>query len=200
MQMPADGSREPEMLVSSDQVAGGKSPTSWSADGKLLLFNAGADVMVRSADGSVRPLVATSASELEARFSPDGRWFAYRSNETGVDNVFVQSYPPGTGKWQISTAGGAQPMWAPNGRELFFVSQGRMMVAPISLEPRFTPGAPRVLFEIPLPPRDPGDPNRYGVSPDGKRFLVLTTERSAAAPPAPSLHLISNWRALLPAP
>ena len=90
-------------------------------------------MVVRDADGVFHPTLTTAANEREARFSPNGQWFAYRSNETGRDEVYVQSYPPGNGKWQISTDGGAQAMWAPNGRELFFLNGNRMMVVDVEL-------------------------------------------------------------------
>jgi Tol biopolymer transport system component len=198
MQMAADGSGEPEMLVSSVDQPGVKVVTSWLADGTLI-FQRNADLMIRRPDGSIQPLLATAAAEGEGRLSPDNHWLAYTSDETGSGNVFVQSYPLGRGKWQISSAGGAQPMWAPDGRELYFINDNRMMVVAFELAPTFKPGVPRVLFEIPLPARDPGEPSRYGVSPDGKRFLVLTTDRPTASPPVP-FHLVSNWRSLLEQP
>ena len=132
-------------------------------------------MIVRDADGALSPALATPAYEREGRFAPGGRWIAYRSNETGRDEVYVQSYPTGGGKWQISTAGGAQPMWSPTGRELLYKSGNRMMAVPVDAGATFTPGAPRVLFDMPLPERVPGDPSRFGVTPDGERFLVVTT-------------------------
>ena len=196
MQMVADGSGSPEMLVSSVDHPGVKVVTSWAADGTLI-FRQGADLMLRRPDGSIQLLLADAA---EGRLSPDNQWLAYTSDETGSGNVFVQSYPLGRGKWQISAAGGAQPMWAPDGRELYFINDNRMMVVAFELAPTFKPGAPRVLFEIPLIARDPGDPSRYGVSPDGKRFLVLTTDRRPGPPPPVIGHLVSNWRSLLEPP
>jgi hypothetical protein len=118
----------------------------------------------------------------------------YRSNETGRWEVDVQSYPPGNGKWQMSTDGGGQGMWAPTGRELFCKSGNRMMVVDVELGATFKPGTRRVLFEMPLPDRAPGDPDRSGVTPDAQRFLVLTTATSEkGAVSTPPITVVLNW-------
>ncbi len=193
MQVRADGSGRPEPLVTSEQRPGNKVATSWSADGKQLAFQSVTDVVVRDADGSLHPAVATTAFEREGRFAPSGHWLAYRSNETGRDEVYVQSYPAGHGKWQISTDGGAQPMWAPGGGELFYKTGNRMMVVAVEAGATFTVGTPRVLFEMPMPERDPGNPSRFIVSPDAKRFLVLTTAPSDDARTTLPLNVVLNW-------
>ena len=107
MRVRADGSGTAEPLVTDAQLPGVKVATSWSPDGRLLALQSGGagDVIVRDADGVFHPTLTTSAGEREARFAPDGRWFSYRSSETGRWEVYVQSYPPGHGKWQISTDG-----------------------------------------------------------------------------------------------
>ena len=102
--------------------------TDWSADGKQLLIgiveNPNADIMTVAADGhgAPSPVVATPAPsrEINGRFSPDNRWFAYQSNESGRFEIYVQSFPPSGGKWQISSAGGNAPMWRGDGKELFY--------------------------------------------------------------------------------
>ncbi|HUQ87383.1 MAG TPA: protein kinase [Vicinamibacterales bacterium] len=192
IKMGADGIGKPEVLVSPDAYSGLKIATSWSADGQRLAFQHNQDVLVREADGTIRPALNGAAYEREARFAPDGRWLLYRSNETGRDEVYVQSYPPGNGKWQISTDGGTQGMWAPNGKELFYKNGNRLMVVPIELGSGFNPGGPKMLFQIPLPESSPGDASRYGVSPDGQRFLVTTTDNEA--PPAPTFNVVLNWQ------
>ena len=93
--------------------------------GNCSRFQSGRDVIVRDAKGALQPALATPAYELEGRFAPGGHWLAYRSDETGRGEVYVQSYPTGSGKWQISVDGGAQPMWAPGGRELFYKNRNR---------------------------------------------------------------------------
>ena len=198
-QVAADGSGRAAALVSNESQPGQKIATSWSEDGQLLAFQFGQDVLVRARDGAIRPALVTGAFEREARFAPNGRWMAYRSNETGRDEVYVQSYPTGGGKWQISTEGGAQPMWSPDGKELFYKSGDRMMAVAVALQPTFKAGVPRLLFQMPLPERTIGDPSRYAVSPDGQRFLVTTTDDGGAAEDAP-VHVMLNWRTAIGRP
>ncbi len=194
MRVRADGSGTTELLVSEAQLEGNKVAGSWSPDGRLLTIQHGANVVVRDADGVFHPTLTTVANEREARFSPNGRWFSYRSNETGRWEVYVQSYPPGNGKWQISTDGGGQGMWAPNGRELFFLNGNRMMAADVELGSAFKAGTPRVLFEMPLGETARDDPSRYAVTPDAQRFLVLTTaEGEKGATTTPLMTVVLNY-------
>ena len=183
MRVRADGSGTAEPLVAAAQPPGTMVATSWSADGRLLAIQSEQDIVVRDAEGVLHPTLTTNAREQEARFASGGQWFSYKSNETGRFEVYVQSYPPGHGKWQISTDGGAQGTWAPNGRELFYKSDNRMMVVDVELGTAFTASTPRVLFEMPLPDRAPDDPDRFGVSPDAQRFLVLTTAEGEKGTP-----------------
>lgn len=200
MRVRADGSGQAETLVSDEQRPGVKIATSWSADGKLLAFQSGQDIIVRDANGGLRPALATPAYEREGRFAPGGQWIAYRSNETGRDEVYVQSYPTGGGKWQISTGGGAQPMWSPTGRELFYKSGNQMMAVPVDVGATFTPGISHVLFDMPMPERVPGDPSRFAVTPDGERFLVLTTDPTEnGSRTTRPINVIFNWPATLAA-
>ena len=152
------------------------------------------DIFVRNPDGALQPVIATAAAEREGRLAPTGPWLAYSSNENGPREVYVQSFPTGRGKWQISRDGGAQPMWSRDGRELFYTSGNRMMVVPVEAGATFEPGTARVLFEIPLPERGAGDPGRYAVSPDGKRFMVYNVPGDKAS--QPSMNVILNWPAL----
>ncbi len=194
MRVRADGSGPAEPLVTAAQLPGGRVATSWSPDGRLLAIQSGPDVVVRDTEGVLHPTLTTGATEREARFAPAGQWFAYRSDETGRDEVYVQSYPPGNGKWQISTDGGAQPMWAPSGREMFYKNGNRMMVVDVELGTSFKASTPRVLFEMPLPESTPGDPSRYGVTPDAQRFLVLTTaEGETGAAATPQIQVVLNY-------
>ena len=118
----------------------------------------------------------------------------HSGGETGRSEVYVESYPAGGGKWQISTEGGSQAMWAPNGRELFYRIGNRMMVVDVESGTSFKANTPRVLFEMPLSESTPGDPSRYGVTLDAQRFLVLTpaTDEKAAAS-IPPLTVVLNW-------
>ena len=193
MQVPADGSGQAVPLVTDEQRAGEKVAISWSPDGRLLAFQNDQDVIVRDADGVLHPALATPAFEREGRFGPGGRWLAYRSNATGRDEVYVKSYPADGGKWQISTDGGAQPMWGSNGRELFYKNGNRMMVVAVDTGQEFKPGAPRMLFEMPQPERDLGDPGRYGVTPDGQRFLFPTMAQGEVGAGATEIIVVQNW-------
>ena len=138
-------------------------------------------------------------------FSPDGQRIAYVSNESGRTEVYVQPYPGPGGKWQISTDGGSQPVWARNGRELFYLNGAKMMVVEIATQPTFRPGTPRMLFERPemQTGAQPGARADYDVSPDGQRFLMLkAAEQQQSA--LTQIHVVLNWfeelRRRVPAP
>jgi serine/threonine protein kinase/Tol biopolymer transport system component len=196
-----------QRLVTSDQY---KVPTSWSRDGRFLLYHSndpqtGSDLWVVPLLGDRKPSVflKTPFREAFGRFSPDGRWVAYHSNESGRLEIYVRPFvPPGaagtvagaaTGQWQVSTAGGAFPVWRPDGRELYYLDPaGAMMAAPITVTgATLVAGAPVRLF----PTHIVGggvDAQRgwhYDVAPDG-RFLINTVPESAAAP----ITLVQNWR------
>ena len=191
-----------ERLNSSEYI---QTPHSWSADGRLLAFievnpNTGVDIWVqRMGDPSVgsgqatksQPFLRTPFSEGAARFSPDGRWLAYISDESGRYEIYVQPYPGPGQKWQISTDGGTEPVWNPKGRELFYRSGDKMMVVDISTQPSFTAGKPRVLFERHYQPTTTTPPN-YDVSADGQRFLMLKPVQEEHAAPT-QINVVLNW-------
>jgi eukaryotic-like serine/threonine-protein kinase len=213
----ADGSGGRERLTISEHIQGADS---WSPDGQLLAFTeldpaTKRDIWVlRLSDpshssgqapsasslrdsgqaGQVRkpqPFLRTPSDESAARFSPDGRWLAYVSDESGRYEIYVQPYPGPGGKWQISTEGGTEPVWNPNGRELFYRNGGRMMVVDITTRPSFAVGRPRMLFEGGqyMPPAGPYPYPfaNYDVSPDGQRFLMVTRESK------PQINVVLNW-------
>ena len=159
--------------------------TSLSPDGKavaLTLFPSGAgDILILDdpfGKPALRPFIQTAFNEYGAVFSPDGRWIAYTSNESGgADQVFVQAYPGPGGKFQISTDGGTEPVWARDGRELFFRHDDKMMAVPVSFTPTFRPGTPSMLFEGRFERAHRGDAN-YDVAPDG-RFLMIKADQQA---------------------
>ena len=132
--------------------------------------------------------------------SPDGRWIAYQSNESGRVEVYARPFPDvASGKWQISSAGGVHPVWARSGRELFYRSDEEMMAVAIETEPTFSPGNPTVLFEDPYLR---GFRREYDISLDGQRFLMIKEGSSNDAPR--ELHVVLNWfeelKRLVPAP
>ena len=193
---PADGGAGFERLASAGSSG---IPTSWSPDGQLLAFTrpsptTGGDVWVfRLADRVSRPFIQTPAREYAPQFSPDGRWMAYVSNESGRPEICVQPYPGPGNKWQLSTSGGAEPVWNPNGRELFYRSGNKMMSVEIATQPSFVAGKPRMLFEGPYATTPPTLVSPfYDVAPDGQRFLMLKpTEQTQAAPT--QINVVLNW-------
>jgi serine/threonine-protein kinase len=173
---PADGSTGAEALTSSE-LSGNNVPGSWTPDGQVLTFmeinpNTGYDVYTLSLnDRRPQPFVQTSALETAPCFSPDGRFIAYNSDESGQAEVYVRPYPGPRGKWQISTEGGTEPVWNPKGRELFYRSGNKMMAVDVTTQSTFSAGKPTMLFEGPYVPTPRSFPN-YDVSPDGQRFLA----------------------------
>jgi eukaryotic-like serine/threonine-protein kinase len=198
----ADGSGGLERLTTSEYV---QVPHSWSPDGQLLAYievnpTTGYDIwMLRMGDpltGSAQvrktqPFLRTQFDEAVPRFSPDGRWLAYVSNESGQSEIYVQPYPGPGGKWQISTEGGKEPVWNPNGRELFYRTGDKMMAVEIATQPSFSVGKARMLFEGRYRPTPVTSPN-YDVSPDGQRFLMLKPSESVEAAPT-QISVVLNW-------
>jgi serine/threonine-protein kinase len=190
----ADGSRSEEELV---RLSYELWPGSWSPDGKLLAYvvadpSNGGDIWVLPLDAERKPwpFKQTKFWEQGPQISPDGRWLAYVSNESGRFEIYVEAFPGPGGKWQISkqVAGEARPgaiaRWAPNGRELFFQSGNRLMSVAVETQPTFSAGAPRQLFEL------RGAANFVGTA-DGQRFLFQeTTEEQLSIS---QLNVILNW-------
>jgi Tol biopolymer transport system component len=172
-------------------------PNSWSSDGQFLAFNelnpnTGFDLgVLRLSDRKAEPFLRTPFNESAPRFSPDGRWLAYASDESGRYEIYVQPYPGPGGKWQISTEGGTEPMWNPNGREMFYRSGRKMMAVDIATRPGFAAGKPRVLFEGEYVPTPLTFPN-YDVSPDGQHFLMLKPAEAAEGAPS-QINVVLNW-------
>jgi len=186
-----------EELLYADELS--KSPTSWSPDGKFILYNsrlgprAGAGLWVLALEGERKPFpfLKTAFNEDDGRFSPNGHWVAFESDESGRGEIYVAPFPGSGGRSQVSSAGGTQARWRADGKELFYMApDGSLMVAEIGVKgTEMLIGAPRRLFGPPLT----NGVSSYDVSPDGQRFLaVLPNEQ--AAPPEP-LTLVLNWTA-----
>jgi serine/threonine protein kinase/Tol biopolymer transport system component len=190
----ADGSGGLERLTTSEYA---RVPMSWSPDGQLLAFmevnpSTQRDLWVlRMSDRKEQPFLKTRFDESVPRFSPDGRWLAYVSNESGRYEIYVQPFPGPGGKWQISTEGGTEPAWNRNGRELFFRSDDKMMAVDIVTQPSFSAGKPRMLFQGPYE-RSPATSPNYDVSPDGQRFLMLKPVDAGESAPA-QINVVLNW-------
>jgi Tol biopolymer transport system component len=155
----------------------------------------------RTAAGRVLPLLDTDADERNASIAPDGRWVAYESNRSGQFQIYVKPFPNvGDAEYQISREGGRTPLWAPDGREVFFVNGSAMMAAPVQLAPTFSAGNPRTLFESPSLLLDGrlfinNTGRTYDISRDGQRFLMMKdTARAAVADSAPpGIIVVQNW-------
>ena len=146
--------------------------------------------VLRLSDRKALPFLRTSANESAPKLSPDGRWLAYSSDESGRWEIYVQPYPGPGGKWQISTDGGMEPVWNRNGRELFYRNGNKMMAVEVTTQPAFSAGKPKVLFEGAYLPTPATFPN-YDVSPDGRRFLMLKAAGQEQA--ATQINVVLNW-------
>jgi Tol biopolymer transport system component len=174
---PSDG-RDTERQIT--KAAGRRSPSGMSADGRWLVYDeidlvTLSDIWVVDVEnGQARPFSKTSANESYGQFSPDARWVAYQSNESGRYEVFVRSFPDGQQVLRISTDGGVEPVWSPKGGELFFRAlDGRMLAVTFSAGKA---GVPQVLFDA------RAYENGFAVSPDGQRLLLMpliSSEQSA---------------------
>ncbi len=168
---------------------------SWLSDGRHLAVTDAQDTFdIRLVDaiegGTITPLFASpSAAEYAAAFSPDGRHVAYTTTETGTDEVFVETFPPGHGKWQVSSAGGFCPVWSRDGKELYFVAGDSMMAVDVDTKDVFRAGLPHELFTGPYVLTTPPSRN-YDVGPDG-RFVVIKPKSVSTTPR--ELVLLDGW-------
>lgn len=208
----SDGSGEPERLLASDRL---QMPVCFPSVERLL-FSANVagqhrDIHTLFLDGTRRsePLIYGPANELNADVSPDGRWIAYDSDESGQFEVYVRSYsdPYGGGRWQVSSGGGRQPLWSHDGTELFYRDfSGAMMAASVKPGAAFTPGPVVTLFENAGYSGEgaQGSGRTYDLSVDGRRFLMIKALPSPDGESSPSLVVALNWfdelERLVPAP
>ena len=187
---PADGSGQAELLLNMNSQ-NNLVPTSWSPDGESLAFydTSGArDIWTLPREGDASTFVATAFNERSPMFSPDGRWLAYVSDESGRDEIYVKPYPGPGGKWPISTEGGTEPQWSADGRELFYRLGDKMMVVGVQSEPAFSSGRPQLVFEGPYL-TDLFATSNYDISPDGQRFLMIKEEEGQQD----QINVVLNW-------
>jgi eukaryotic-like serine/threonine-protein kinase len=188
--MPADGSAPPERLRESDR---GEYPVSWTANGNLLAFTrierSGGDVWVLEMDGKhqARPVLTTRFSEIDPTFSPDGRWLAYASDESGQYEVYVRPFPGPGLKRMVSTAGGTEPRWRGDGREIFYRAGVAVLAADVTLTPALHTSDPHVLFKGMF--RATSGWASWDALPDGKHFLLIQD----FARPRTSVTMVQNW-------
>jgi eukaryotic-like serine/threonine-protein kinase len=198
----ADGTGTAERLA---EAARDVFPTSVSPDGSQILINVATggatgaqaendDIAVVSREGREMPLLATMFGERNAEVSPDGRWMAYESDESGREEVYVRPFPDVQGgRWQVSTGGGRQPVWARSGRELFYlVPPGRIMSVLIQPGASFVAGNPQLVVNGPYIAPNAG--RTYDVSQKGDRFLMIKDAASSDKTSAPpSIIVVQGW-------
>jgi Tol biopolymer transport system component len=196
----ADGSGQEGLLLGGK--GGDKNVEDWSRDGKYLLYNyqpAGnvyLNAMPLTGDRKPVPFLNMNFRTQEGQFSPNGRWVAYRSTESGKPEVFIEGFAlessQARGKWQISLDGGELPRWRSDGKELFYHWRDSYFAVDVETGgPSFKTGSPRQLFSVPTVDSSPGGGSPFVVTRDGQRFLVLEQIQSAGSEP---LEVVVNWR------
>jgi serine/threonine protein kinase/Tol biopolymer transport system component len=198
----ADGTGQAERLIDQSDSGSQVFPTSFSPDGTRLLVygdpNSSQEddigiVSLETEDGLL-PLLRTEFDERNPDVSPDGRWLAYESAESGQLEIYVRPFPDvDAGRWQVSISGGTQPLWARDGRELFYRAGAAMMAVPVQPGPAFVFESPAVVFEEPYLVGFGG--RAYDITPDGQRFLMLKegADGTAAEAPPDRLIVVQNW-------
>jgi Tol biopolymer transport system component len=187
----ADGSGSEEEVAEPGAMSA--NPWDWSRDAKYVLFRKGNELWYLSWPERVaKPLLQAKWTVQDAQFSPDGRWIAYTSNETGSWEIYVSPFLSANGKWQVSRGGGQEPRWRQDGKELFYLSrEGKMMAVAVKTGASFEPGSPLALFQTHRrQPVSMLDVFSYDVSGDGQKFLIITKMDEANAAP---LSIILNW-------
>ena len=196
----ASGTVNDEPLLTADAPATELIPSDWSRDGRFLAFmrpvNGQTDIWILPQSGDRKPFafVASRFMEGGAQFSPDGRWIAYHSYESGRPQIYVQPFPASGGKYQVSNNGGVQPLWRGDGRELFFIGLDRdMMAATIDSSNELKASVPQALFLSGI--TNTTSVRQYAVARDGQKFLIVTEQAQAATLP---LTVVVNWPATIP--
>jgi Tol biopolymer transport system component len=193
-QKPADGTGNVELLIDADDTIG---DTHWSRDGQWLLFRTGRTRDIwgfrPGVDSAPAPLLQSQYELMHPSLSPDGRWLLYSSNESGRRETYVRPFPEvEKGRWQVSTTGGTEPLWAHSGREIFYIDgQGQMVAVAVTTSPVFAIRESEVLFD-PSPWRAAGVGWRtyYDVTPDDQRFIMV---RDVGRPEPVEVILVENF-------
>jgi len=175
-------------------------PNDTSLDGRFLLYtessSRGYDLSVLPLSGERKPstFLATPFNETQGRFSPDSRWIAYASDQSGRFEVYVRPFPDGTDEWRVSIAGGTQPEWRRDGKELFYIAADRkLMAVPVTTDAHaFSFGNAQALFDVEMPDVVAPYTSEYAVRADGQQFLVNTVVEQKMPP---TLTAVLNWTA-----
>jgi serine/threonine-protein kinase len=189
--VPADGSASTPQPLRGERFPG--FVAAWSRDDEVVLnrFAPGMDIVTAAATGEIRDVVVTGAAETEAALSPDGRWLAYVSDRTGTSEIWAMPYPGGVAV-RVSAAGGSEPVWSADGRELFYRDDDAMMAVAVGATAEFPFGEPTELFRGTFVFFGAPALRSYDVARDG-RFLMLRNESGAAPVEPPSIVVVENW-------
>jgi serine/threonine-protein kinase len=193
---PADGSGEAEIVIGRP---GADFPQDVSQDGQIVVFRAntgdqGRNLLLwHTGSDSISPYLTADWNELMPTISPDGRWLAYVSDETQQNEVYVRTFPdPAGGRWRVSSGGGDQPLWSPDGGSLYYTSSGEVRVADVQTEGGFSVGPSRALFT--------GDYVRgqmlergWDIHPDGNSFVVMKSVEGLERPEGQAVYIVTNW-------
>jgi Tol biopolymer transport system component len=196
----ADGSEDEKLLPLDISDKADQYPAAWSPDGRHILYQRTAEAnrlwVADMPELTTRPLLKGPETTRNGQFSPEGNWVAYASNASGKWEIYVTSFPDVHGKWQISSAGGTQPRWRGDGKELFYLaSDGKMMAVPLTVGGHFDSGAPVALFQASPKEQVAGSELvTWDVTKDGQRFLINTQLENEEAKP---MMVILNWRLTL---
>jgi Tol biopolymer transport system component len=202
----ATGTGQEELLIK--MGTGNGFASDWSMDGRFVLYqmpgSKGQELWIApqfqeraGGDRKPFPYLQSQFDEQEGRFSPDGKWVAYVSNESGWDEIYVRSFPISGAKFQISSGGGSERQWRKDGTELFYLAADRyLMAVPVKLgrsgSESFQAGLPTRLMTVPFAAGGAGiAPRSYALSNDGQRFLIPSATASGNAP---SLTVVLNWQ------
>jgi WD40-like Beta Propeller Repeat len=189
-----DGTSEEERLTAGDFS---QTPASASPDGKWLAYNEShpetrGDIWLLplERERKAQPFLKTPNYEGNGQFSPDSKWIAYESDESGLVQIYVSPLAGPKTKTQISIGGGSEPLWSPNGHELFYLEGNKMMAVDIVTQPSFRAGTPRMLFEGSFT-RGPNATTSYDISKDSQRFL--SAQATQSEPPVTHINIVLNW-------
>jgi Tol biopolymer transport system component len=181
---------EREKSIGRGPVVGDSVPNAWTPDGQQILCTVFAPVDMHlelwpTGGGSPTRFLSTKSNQSNGQISRDGKWLAYASDESGIWEIYVTSFPGAAGKWQVSRGGGTEPRWRGDGKEMFYVGPtGILMAVPVNGENGFSTGAPAPLFQLGgRTPISSTDIFTYDVSQDGKRILVNRFVKPEHVPP-----------------